>query len=458
MGVLVFRRKKMKTRDRVRGKIVDFTHEGKGVLRMEDFILFVEGGIIGDLVEVEIKKLKKNYGFADLVKIIEPSEDRVNYFFDTKSIGGGAPLIDYDYEKQLTWKREKVKKDLIKIGNINTDVLETIGMDHPFRYRNHTQVPVGEINKKIYTGYFKQKTNEIIPMEEDYLQREIGDKILESIRNFLNEKNIRAYDRKKKEGLIKHIGIRTNENQEAMVIIVTKEEDFKEKLELVHKLVREVPGVISVYQNISRDDKNTYGKKYIHLFGREKLTDYIGELKFHISPNSFFQVNSTQVKVLYQKALDYLEPKKEDIVYDLYSGIGTISLFIADRVKQVIGIEYVEKAVENANENIVLNNKKNVKFYQGKAEEVFPKLVKEGLTANKLILDPPRKGCEKEVIDAIIKLSPETIVYVSCDSSTMARDVKLLVDEGYQVKEVQPVDMFCHSSHVEVCCCLTKVK
>ena len=456
MGVLVFRRKKMNIKDRVNGKIVDFTHEGKGVLRMEDFILFVEGGIIGDLVEVEIKKLKKNYGLADLIKIIEPSEDRVNYFFDTKSIGGGAPLIDYDYEKQLVWKREKVKKDLMKIANINTDVLETIGMDHPFRYRNHTQVPVGEINKKIYTGYFKQKTNEIIPMEEDYLQREIGDKILESIRNFLNEKNIRAYDRKKKEGLIKHIGIRTNENQEAMVIIVTKEEDFKEKLELVHRLVREVPGVISVYQNISRDDKNTYGKKYIHLFGREKLTDYIGELKFHISPNSFFQVNPSQVKVLYQKALDYLEPREEDIVYDLYSGIGTISLFIADRVKQVIGIEYVEKAVENANENIVLNNKKNVKFYQGKAEEVFPKLVKEGLTANKLILDPPRKGCEKEVIDAIIKLSPKTIVYVSCDSSTMARDVKLLVDEGYQVKEVQPVDMFCHSSHVETVVLLSK--
>ena len=434
----------------IEGEIIDFTHEGNGVMKPEGFPIFVEGALIGDLVRAKITGVKKSFATGVVDSIIEPSPDRVEYRFDTEALGGGVPLIGYSYDKQLEWKRNKVLQDLQRIGGIDVPVNKVIGMGHPFRYRNHSQVPVGKVDGKAVTGYYLRKSSEIVPMEEDHLQPELADQILGTVRSWVDKYDISVYDKASGQGILRHVGIRTNENNESMVILVTTFSQIPNKFQLVHMLVRECPGVISVYQNINpMNSRFTYGREYIHLFGKERLTDYIGDLQFEISPDSFFQINRQQVKVLYGKSREYLEGSKDDIVYDLYSGIGTISLFIAGDVKKVIGIESVKAAVKNAEENARLNNVNNADFHYGKAEEIFPVMIKEGKGANKIILDPPRKGCEKELVQAIIELNPERIVYVSCNPSTLARDLKLLVESGYRVDEVQPVDMFPHSVHVE---------
>jgi len=432
------------------GKIVDFTHDGNGVLKINNRVVFVDGGVIGDIVKIKIDELKKSIAIGTIQETLTYSKDRVEYFFNLDGLPGGVPLIYYAYDKQLEWKTEKVKNDFKKIAKIDINVKPTIGMPYPFRYRNHTQVPVSKVEGKVETGYFKQKSYEIVPIEEDYLQDEIGDSILESIKVWMEDFGIEPYDRVSKTGLVKHIGIRTNENHEAMVILVTNSSEIPHSYELVHRLIKEAPGVISVYQNINLQDGSfTYGKDYNLLFGKETLKDYIGDLQFEISPNSFFQVNREQTKVLYKIAKNYLNGTKNDIVFDVFCGIGTISLYIADAVKQVIGIELVKQAVIDAEKNAKINNINNVEFSYGKAEEVFPKLIREGKQPNKIILDPPRKGCERALLDEIVKSKLETIVYISCNPSTLARDVKVLIDGGYELKEVQPVDMFPHSAHVE---------
>ena len=447
----------LKVGDTVRGEIIDFTHEGSGVLKFQGMAVFVEDALVGDVVLARITKAKKAFAIGELEEIISPSPDRVKYEFDTEALGGGVPLISYSYEKQLQWKRNKVRQDLLRIGGIEVEVEPVLGMGHPFRYRNHSQVPVGNVDGKTVTGYYRSKSNTIVPMTEDHLQPEIADKILKVVRAWADRHHIATYDNKIGEGILRHVGIRTNENNDAMVIIVTTFSNLQHKYELVHTLVRECPGVVSVYQNINPSDSRfTYGKEYLHIFGSKTLTDYIGDLQFEISPDSFFQINRQQVKLLYGKARDFLEGSQEDVVYDIYSGIGTISMFVADRVKSVIGIESVKAAVDNAKENARKNGIENVEFHRGKAEDLFPKMIDSGKRANKIILDPPRKGCEIEVLEGILKIDPERIVYVSCNPSTLARDLKILVAGGYRVVRVQPVDMFPHSAHTEVVTLLLK--
>ncbi|HZH92517.1 MAG TPA: 23S rRNA (uracil(1939)-C(5))-methyltransferase RlmD [Tissierellaceae bacterium] len=449
---------KIKTGDVIEGEIIDFTHEGNGVMKHEGVPIFVEAALIGDVVRTKITGVKKNFATGVVDSMVKTSPDRVEYRFDTQALGGGVPLIGYSYDKQLDWKRSKVEQDLARIGGLSVQVNPVIGMGHPFRYRNHSQVPVGKVDGKAVTGYYRRKSSEIEPMEEDHLQPEVADQILRTLRSWVDKYEISVYDSDSREGILRHVGIRTNENNESMVILVTTFSQIPSKFQLVHMLVRECPGVVSVYQNINPiDSRFTYGREYIHLFGKEKLTDYIGDLQFEISPDSFFQINRQQVGVLYGKAREYLEGNKDDIVYDLYSGIGTISLFISGDVKKVIGIESVKAAVDNAKENMKLNNVDNAEFHYGKAEDLFPKMVERGMSANKIILDPPRKGCERELINAIIELNPERIVYVSCNPSTLARDLKLFVESGYTVEEVQPVDMFPHSAHVECVVLMSRV-
>lgn len=437
--------------DKFIGEVIDFTHEGDGIVRLDNMAVFIEGCVVGDVVEFEIIEMKKTYGIGKIMNIKVPSPNRASYAFDTSSLGGGVPLINLAYSNQLTWKREKVRKDFLKIGGLDLDVKPVIGMGYPFRYRNHTQVPVGKKDGKTVTGYYSKGSNDIIPLKEDYLQPEIGDVVLAVVRAWMDELGIEAYDRVNKTGIVKHVGIRTNQNNEAMVIIVTSFAKLPELHSLVHRLIKEAPGVVSIYQNINSEDGSfTYGSQYRHIFGREKLTDYIGDLRFEISPNSFFQVNPRQVQVLYDTAIEYLSLKGNDIVCDIYSGIGTITLSVARSVKMVYGIESINVAVDNARDNALMNGITNVEFIADKAEAAFPRLLKAGAAINKVILDPPRKGCDKKVIDELIKLQPEMIVYVSCNPSTLARDVKLLFEGGYEVKAVQPVDMFPHTAHIEV--------
>ncbi len=435
--------------DIIEGEIIDFTHEGNGVLKIDNFAVFVAGGIIGDKVAVKIDEVKKNFAIGSVIKLIKPSKDRVGNNFSSGS--GEIPLIEYKYEKQLEWKKSKVKMDLVKFAELsNVTINDTIGMDDPYRYRNHTQIPVGSRNGKVILGFYVKGSHNIVDMEGSILQPEIADLILSIIREWINKYEIKPYDRRANKGVLRHVGIRTNDNNQAMVIIVTSTDSLPNKNELIKMLNSKIKGITSIYQNINNlPSAPTYGRKYKKLYGEDRLIDHLGEFKFHISPDSFFQVNRKQAEVLYSKAMEYLELNKDDIVFDIYSGIGTISLFIANKARKVYGIESIKAAIDDAKENSKLNNVNNTEFILGKAEEVIPDLMDKGTKCNKIVLDPPRKGCEKEVIEAIVKMSPEKIVYVSCNPTTMARDLKGLLENGYKVMEVQPVDMFPHTTHVE---------
>ena len=441
--------KELNIGDIVQGEIIDFTHEGNGVLKLDKFIVFVSEALIGDKVEVKINEIKKNFAIGSMVNIIESSKNRIDLDFKLTESKGGIPFIEYEYSKQLEWKTNKVKMDLAKIAGLdNINLKDTIGMENTFRYRNHVQIPVGTKNGKTVIGFYELNSNQIVDMEESILQPEIGNKVLNIIRTWMKKYNIKAYDKKTKSGVIRHIGIRINKDNQAMVILVTGTDNLLNKNELIDMLIKE--DVVSIYHNINKlNSSMTYGRKYKKLYGEDRILDYIGDFKFYLSPNSFFQINRIQAETLYNKAIEYLDLDNEDIVYDLYCGIGTISLYIANKAKKVYGVEIVKEAIEDAKENAILNNIDNVEFLVGKSEEVFPKLMKKGIKGNKVVIDPPRKGCEKEVLEAIVELEPERVVYISCNSTTMARDVKYLVENRYKVEEVQPVDMFGHTAHVE---------
>lgn len=437
--------------DIVEGQIIDFTHEGSGILRVDNIAIFASGGLVGDQVQVEIKEVKKSYCTGKVMNIIEPSKDRIKLDFEITESKGGIPFIDYDYMEQLKWKTNKVKTDLEKIGGLTgVKVHDIIGMSNPFRYRNHTQVPIGIRDGETVIGFYEINSNDIVDMEESILHPEIGNEIIKLIRQWIKEYSIPPYNKKTKTGILKHIGIRINKDNEAMVILVTRSNELPNQLELVSLFSDNLKQVISLYHNVNKMEYGgTYGKRYKKIFGKDKIIDYIGDYKFSISPNSFFQTNRDQALVLYDKTKEYLDVDKEDIVLDLYCGIGSISIYIANHVKRVYGVEIAEESIKDARTNARLNKINNIEFITGKAEETLPYLITRGVETNKVIVDPPRKGCDKRVLDAIISIKPERIVYVSCNPTTLARDLKILVENGYKVKEVQPVDMFPHTAHVE---------
>jgi len=443
--------------DKVHGEIVDFTHEGNGILKVDGIAIFVPNTVIGDIASVRIEELKKNYAIGSVIKIIELSADRVNS--DVKN-NGEIPLINYDYDKQLEWKKNKVQMDLVKFAGLDgIKVNDTLGMNHPYRYRNHIQIPVGKIDNKVVLGFFEKGSHNIVDMKGSILQPEVADRVLELLRKWIIDYNIEPYDRRSKKGVLRHIGLRINKNDEVMIILVTATDQLIHTSELIDLINSEAKEVVSIYHNVNKlVSSSTYGRKYNKIYGRDRLIDSIGELKFIISPNSFFQINRTQAEVIYGKALEYLDLNKEDEVFDIYSGIGTLSLFIANKAKKVYGLESVDAAIKDARKNAKLNNIDNAEFIAGKAEMVFPDLLNKGIKGNKVVIDPPRKGCEKEVLEAIVVLQPERVVYVSCNSATMARDVKYLIDNGYKVMEVQPVDIFSHTAHVETCVLLSHKK
>lgn len=442
----------------VEEEVVDFTHEGKGVIKVDNFAIFVDGGLIGDRVEARIDKVRKNFGLGTVMNILEDSEDRVKHDFEIEESTGAIPLIEYRYSKQLEWKKDKIKRDLEKIGNVdNVKVNDTLGMDKPFNYRNHVQIPIQTKGGKALIGFYELSSREIVDMEKSLIQPEIGDKIINVIRDWIEEYNIPSYNKNTKEGVLRHIGIRTNKDNEAMVIIVTGSKKLPYKDELIARLTENVEGIKSIYQNINMmKSPVVYGEDYKRIYGKGKLIDSIGEYDFYVSPNSFFQINRSQAEVLYNKAVEYLNPEKDDVIFDLYSGIGTIPIYLGDKVKYVYGIESVGQAVKDANENKELNKVENIEFIQARAEVILDRLVEEVPEGNKIILDPPRGGSEEEVLEAIIKMSPKRIVYISCNSTTLARDIKHLVSNGYQLKEVQPVDMFPHTMATEAVALLVK--
>ena len=450
----------MKKDDIVKVTIEDMSSEGLGVGRSDGLALFIKDTVIGDVAEVKVMKMKKTYGYARLMRLLLPSPDRVDAPCPVAKQCGGCQIQAMDYEAQLRFKENKVRGNLQRIGKFQEIPMEKIiGMDTPFRYRNKAQFPIGtDKNGKLIAGFYAGRTHSIIECKDCLLGNEINQKILEIVLKHMESHKISAYDEKAGKGLVRHVMTRVgSKTGEVMVCIVVNGDNLPSSEELTKKL-SEIPGMASITLNINKEQTNVImGRKLKLLWGKEYIEDEIGTVRFRISPLSFYQVNPLQTEKLYGKALEYAGLTGNETVWDLYCGIGTISLFLARRAKKVYGVEIVPEAIADAKQNAKLNEITNAEFYVGKAEEVLPeKYEKEQIKAEVIVIDPPRKGCEQTVLKTMVRMAPERIVYVSCDSATLARDLKYLCENGYELKRVCPVDMFGNSVHVETVCLLSK--
>lgn len=446
-------------------RIEDMSDTGEGIGKTDGFIWFVKDAVIGDVVEAKVMKTKKSYGFARLIQVLEPSACRVTPRCPSARQCGGCQLQAMSYEEQLRFKENKVRNNLSRIGGLTEIPMEPIiGMDEPWRYRNKAQFPFGkDKDGRIITGFYAGRTHAIIEQEDCLLGVEENQPILDCIRGFMEEYHIAPYEEELHKGLVRHVLIRKGFATEELMVCLVLNGDVK-KLKapevLVERLVKLFPShMASISCSINREKTNVImGKEIVNLHGPGYITDYIGNVCYRISPLSFYQVNPVQTQKLYGTALEYAGLTGEETVWDLYCGIGTISLFLAQKAKKVYGVEIIPQAIDDARANAKLNHFENVEFFVGKAEEVLPEQYeKNQVYADTIVVDPPRKGCDSVCLDTIVKMAPEKVVYVSCDSATLARDVKYLGERGYEVKRVKTVDMFPWSGHVETVVLLSKL-
>ena len=442
-----------KKNDLVKVKIEDMGHDGEGIGKAEGYTLFIKDTVIGDVVEAKIMKMKKNYGYARLVRVLEASEDRTEPKCPVARACGGCQLQFLTYEKQLEFKKNKVLGNLKRIGGFSDISVEKVmGMENPWRYRNKAQFPVGkDKDGNLITGFYAGRTHSIIPNTNCYLGVEVNEEILNAVLDYMKENHVAPYDEVIGKGLVRHILIRYGfKTKEIMVCMIINGRKIPNAAELVEKL-KGISGMTSITLSVNTKRNNVIlGNEILPLWGEEFITDYIGEVKYQISPLSFYQVNPVQTEKLYSTALEYAGLTGKETVWDLYCGIGTISLFLAQKAKKVYGVEIVPAAIEDARRNAELNRIENAEFFVGKAEEVLPAKYKEdGVYADVIVVDPPRKGCDGALIETMLSMKPERIVYVSCDSATLARDLKMLCEKEYQVKKVAVCDMFPGSVHVE---------
>lgn len=431
-------------------------YEGEGIAKIEGFPIFIEGALKGEKVRALIVKVKKNYAYGKLLEVIEKSQGRVEARCENFKKCGGCKIQHMNYKTQLDFKYERVKDCIKKIGGLNEDIVNyPIGMnENPYNYRNKVQLPVGMVNGKLSIGFYAPRSHDITNIDRCFIQEDDSDKIVKIFRDWMKENNIKPafVDGKfNKEGFLRHIMIRKGfKTGEVMVVLVTTRKELKNINELIQKLEFKIKGLKSVILNVNKKDTNVILTPECYtLWGEDYITDYIGNFKFNISPLSFFQVNPEQTEVLYGKALEYANLTGNETVFDAYCGTGTITLFLSQKAKKVYGVEIVEPAIVNARENAKKNNVDNAEFFVGKSEEVIPKLIEDGVKADVIVVDPPRKGCDNKLLNAIGEVKPERVVYVSCDPSTLARDLKELDILGYKTIVVQPVDMFPHTAHIE---------
>lgn len=434
-------------------KIEDIGHDGEGIGKADGYTLFVKDAVIGDVVEAKIMKAKKNYGYARLVRVITPSPHRVEPLCPYARQCGGCQIQMISYEEQLRFKENKVLNNLKRIGGFQDIPMEPIvGMKVPFYYRNKAQFPIGtDKDGKLITGFYAGRTHNIINNRKCYLGVDENEQVLNRVLGWMERYGITAYDEESGKGLVRHVLIRYGfTTKELMVCLVINGAGIPQKESLIDSL-GEIPGITSITTNSNTKRTNVImGDKITVLWGQAYITDYIGDVRYQISPLSFYQVNPVQTKVLYETALEYAGLNGDETVWDLYCGIGTISLFLAQKAKMVYGVEIIPEAIEDARRNAELNQIENAEFFVGRAEEVLPeKYEKERISADVIVVDPPRKGCEESVLDTMVQMQPERIVYVSCDSATLARDLRYLCDRGYEMKRVRAVDQFPQGVHVE---------
>ena len=429
-----------------------------GVGRIEGFTVFVEGALPEENVIARIVKVQKTFAYGKLLNINKQSQRRVTPPCGIMKKCGGCQLQHLDYKAQLCNKTQMVKDIMERIGGFkDIAVHDAIGMQEPWRYRNKAQFPVG-FSDDVVIGFYANRSHDIVDTDKCVIQDEINDKVIAIFKQYLKKFKISIYNEAANKGLIRHIVTRKGfKTGEAMICIVINGESLPKTDYLVEQLVESVPEIKSIVLNVNRKQSNVIlGDKNIVIYGEEAIFDYIGQFKFRISPNSFFQVNPIQTDVLYSKALEYAALSGNETVFDAYCGIGTISLFLSQKAKKVYGVEIVPQAIDNAKENAVLNNVDNVEFILGESEKVIPEMYQKGIKADVIVVDPPRKGCGQELLDVIAEMQCPRVVYVSCNPATLARDLKYLVEKGYTVQEVQPVDMFPHTSHCEVCCLIER--
>ncbi|AZH28111.1 23S rRNA (uracil(1939)-C(5))-methyltransferase RlmD [Paenibacillus sp. M-152] len=460
--------------------IIGMNHDGEGVGRVEGFTLFVPGALPGEKVRVKVLKTKKQYGYAKLLDIVQASPDRIAAPCAIYDQCGGCQLQHMSYEAQLGWKRQHVVDVLERIGKLsvatessedtaevlaasadgNADhmsrvqgvvVHPTLGMSEPWRYRNKAQVPIGVTEGGLVGGFYARGSHRIVDMNTCLIQDERNDEVVARVKEIGRMLGISAYNEETGRGLLRHVVVKTAfRTGEMMLVLVTNGRDIPHADAWIGSIREHIPHVASICQNVNTKRTNViFGDETRVLWGRDVIYDYIGNVQFAISARSFYQVNPVQTEVLYGKTVEYAGLTGKETVIDAYCGIGTISLFLAQHADQVYGVEIVKEAIDDARSNALLNKMRNVKFEVGASEDVIPAWKEQGITADVIVVDPPRKGCDPRLLDTILEMKPERVVYVSCNPSTLARDLRILEDGGYNTVEVQPVDMFPHTVHVE---------
>ena len=483
----------MRKDDLITVTIEDLSSEGLGVGHYDGMAFFIKDTVIGDVAEAKIMKLKKTYGYARLTRLITPSPDRIAARCPVARQCGGCQIQAMSYPAQLRFKEAKVRNNLVRIGKFEHPPMEPIiGMEEPFRYRNKAQFPVGmSKDGRIIAGFYAGRTHAIIECEDCLLGVEENRVILDLVLEHMKEYHIRPYEELTGKGLVRHVMIRKGFATGAVMVCLIVNGDSLPHADALVERLRTIRGMASITLNINREQTNVImGREIKLLWGQPYIEDTIGSVRFRISPLSFYQVNPLQTEKLYNKALEYAGLTGEETVWDLYCGIGTISLFLAQRAKQVYGVEIVPQAIEDAKNNALRNSLNNAEFFVGKAEEVVPRIYDEDMkkaenepvdskenskensglpdsasdesvmriNPDVVVVDPPRKGCDETLLDTIVKMNPKRIVYVSCDSATLARDLKYLAANGYEIDRVQPVDQFAHTVHVETVVLLSHKK
>ncbi|WP_227764980.1 23S rRNA (uracil(1939)-C(5))-methyltransferase RlmD [Zhaonella formicivorans] len=438
-------------------EIAGLSHEGAGVGRLEGLAVFIPGALPGELVEAKLTRLKSKFASAELLKVLKPSASRVEPACSHYAGCGGCQLQHLEYPEQLKQKTRRVRETLIRIGKLQDFKLhETLGMSEPWYYRNKAQLHAGLVEGKLKLGYYSPGTHELVPLQECSLLPPVFVALISGLEKLFNQWRLVPFNRKTGEGTLKHVILkRSRATGEVMVILVTAGTVLPDGEAMAQEILKGFPQIVSVVQNINPGYKQVLGTDFRLLVGAERIKESLGNLEFLISAASFFQVNPEQTEVLYNKALEYAELSGTETVLDLYCGTGTISLFLARKARMVYGIEEVEPAIEDARQNAEQNGITNVEFQAGTVETVLPRLAAKGIKPEVIVLDPPRQGCDRTVLEAASSLKPRRMVYVSCDPGTLARDLGILSNLDYQTTEVQPVDMFPQTYHVE---CVVSLK
>jgi 23S rRNA (uracil1939-C5)-methyltransferase len=438
----------------------DLTHDGAGVAKVNGYPIFVAQALPEEHATIKIIKVKKNFAFGRLIELHKKSPYRQEAPCTVYKQCGGCQLQHLSYEGQLKAKEKQVRDVMRRIGGLE-DVLihPVLGMEKPWEYRNKAQVPIGDREGGLVAGFYRQGTHEIINMEKCLIQIEANDVLIQAVKAICEKYGVQAYREEQHKGTLRHVMARYGQvTGEIMLVFVTRTEDLPQQQQIIDEIVAQFPNVKSIVQNVNTKRTNViFGDVTKILYGSEYIYDCIGDIKFAISARSFYQVNPIQTKVLYDKALEYAALSGQEEVIDAYCGIGTISLFLAQKAKKVYGVEIVPEAIEDAKRNAALNGMTNVEFAVGEAETVIPNWYKQGIRADVMVVDPPRKGCDDSLLATIIDMKPKRVVYVSCNPATLARDLRILEDGGFKTREIQPVDMFPQTMHCEAVAVLESV-